>query len=104
MKFSEEKTHFSEEKFLAFARASGLRIHLDELPMERSVVLFQRQELLVRTTLDDRTLIKNQDKIGISDRTQPVRHDKTRASAQQRHERFLQPRLGYRINRTSLLI
>jgi len=65
-----------------------------------AVELATCHELGVRTVLDDRTLVHNQDEVGVTDRGEPVRDHEAGTALHQAAHRLLDERLGAAVDRT----
>jgi hypothetical protein len=64
----------------------------------------EAKQFCVGSALSNPPFLKHNNLIRIPDRTQPMGHHETRASAQQVRERILNPRLGKRVNRACGLV
>jgi len=75
----------------------GRRAKLD--PVEASVSSVERQQLVVRPALDDRTLMQHEDDVRVTDRRQTVGDRDRRAAVEQPRNAFEDQVLRFRIER-----
>ena len=81
------------------------RLHgLRKISVEPEVVALSTQQFLVRSALDNATLIHVQDQIRALNRAQPVRNHETRSTREQPNERRLKAQFSEGIHGTRRFI